>query len=444
MLGFQLSPEQVAIRDKAREFMLKEILPVAWRSDAQNETPLPLLRKAWEQGIMNADIPAEYGGQGRGLVDNVLITEELAAGCAGLATSIFDNSLGMEPLRLCANPALKAKIFPRLVREPTFICFATSEPTMGSDVAGIRCRATPDGDDYVLNGTKYWITNGGVADYMSVFATVDPALRHEGICAFLVEKEWPGVSIGRRIPKLGQRGSETVGHPARDNVRVPRENVLAPPGEGVRARHEDLRPDPAGDRRLCRGGGPLGDGVRHRLRPAAAGLRDRASGSSRPSSTRSQTCSRRSKRPACWSGKRHGRRTRGSGPDGLRPRSQSSTASEVAVEIADEALQIFGGYGYTRLFPIEKILRDCRLFRIYEGTSEIQRQILAGHAMKAYRPVMPPLEELPIGTPGEAEGPEAGGKAWRCRMCGHVHYGDEPPEECPYCFYPKTAFKPVG
>ena len=112
MLGFQLSPEQVAIRDRARAFMLKEILPVAWRSDAQNETPLPLLRKAWEQGIMNADIPAEYGGQGRGLVDNVLITEELAAGCAGLATSIFDNSLGMEPLRLCGNPALKAKILP--------------------------------------------------------------------------------------------------------------------------------------------------------------------------------------------------------------------------------------------------------------------------------------------------------------------------------------------
>jgi len=133
---------------------------------------------------------------------------------------------------------------------------------------------------------------------------------------------------------------------------------------------------------------------------------------------------------------------------GLDPTIAASVAklysSEIAFEIANEALQIFGGYGYTRLFPIEKILRDCRLFRIYEGTSEIQRQILAGHAMKAYRPVMPPLDELPVGTPGEAEGPEAGGKAWRCRMCGHVHYGDAPPEECPYCFYPKTAFKPVG
>ncbi len=441
MLGFQLSPEQVAIRDRARAFMLKEILPVAWRSDAQNETPLPLLRKAWEQGIMNADIPAEYGGQGRGLVDNVLITEELAAGCAGLATSIFDNSLGMEPLRLCGNPALKAKIFPRLVREPTFICFATSEPTMGSDVAGIRCRATPDGDDYVLNGTKYWITNGGVADYMSVFATVDPALRHEGICAFLVEKEWAGVTIGRRIPKLGQRGSETVGIRL-DHVRVPRANVLAPPGEGfVLAMKTFGRTRPAiGAFAVGAARSAMEFAIDYARRRQAFGSRIgefQAIQHKIADMVQKVETARLLVWKAAWEA-----------DQGLDPTVAASVAklysSEIAVEIADEALQIFGGYGYTRLFPIEKILRDCRLFRIYEGTSEIQRQILAGHAMKAYRPVMPPLEELPIGTPGEAEGPEAGGKAWRCRMCGHVHYGDAPPEECPYCFYPKTAFKPVG
>jgi acyl-CoA dehydrogenase len=441
MLGFQLSPEQVAIRDRARAFMLKEILPVAWRSDAQNETPLPLLRKAWEQGIMNADIPAEYGGQGRGLVDNVLITEELAAGCAGLATSIFDNSLGMEPLRLCGNPALKAKIFPRLVREPRFICFATSEPTMGSDVAGIRCSATPDGDDYVLNGTKYWITNGGVADYISVFATVDPALRHEGICAFLVEKEWAGVTIGRRIPKLGQRGSETVGIRL-DHVRVPRANVLAPPGEGfVLAMKAFGRTRPAiGAFAVGAARSAMEFAIDYARRRQAFGSRIgefQAIQHKIADMVQKVETARLLVWKAAWEA-----------DQGLDPTIAASVAklysSEIAFEIANEALQIFGGYGYTRLFPIEKILRDCRLFRIYEGTSEIQRQILAGHAMKAYRPVMPPLEELPVGTPGEAEGPEAGGKAWRCRMCGHVHYGDAPPEECPYCFYPKTAFKPVG
>jgi acyl-CoA dehydrogenase len=441
MLGFELSPEQIALRDKARAFMLKEILPVAWRSDAHDDTPLPLLRKAWEQGLMNADIPAEYGGQGRGLVDNVLMTEEFAAGCAGLATSLFDNSLGMEPLRLCGNHALKAKIFPRIAREMKFICFATSEPTMGSDVAGVRCRATPDGDGYVLNGTKYWITNGGIADYMSVFATVDPVRRHDGICAFLVEKEWKGVSVGRRIPKLGQRGSETVGIRL-DNVRVPREHVLAPPGEGfVLAMKTFARTRPAiGAFAVGAARSAMEFAVDYARRRQAFGshigqfqvIQHKIADMFQKVETARLLVWR-----AAWEA-----------DQGLDPVVAASVAklysSEVAVEIANEALQIFGGYGYTRLFPIEKILRDCRLFRIYEGTSEIQRQILAGHAMKTYRPAMPSLDDLPIGLPDETERLAVGGKAWRCRMCGHVHYGDDPPQECPYCFYPKTAFKAVG
>ncbi|TFG42754.1 MAG: acyl-CoA dehydrogenase, partial [Syntrophobacterales bacterium] len=211
MLGFQLTPEQIEIQKSAREFALKEILPVAWHYDAVDDTPMPVLRKAWEKGIMNCDIPRQYGGKGYGLLENVLITEELAAACAGLATSIFDNSLGMEPLRLSTNDALKQKYFPLIANNFKLISFATSEPTLGSDVAGIRCLARRDGDDYILNGTKYWVTNGGIADYLSVFATADPEAKHDGICAFVVEKSWEGVSVGRRIPKLGQRGSNTVG-----------------------------------------------------------------------------------------------------------------------------------------------------------------------------------------------------------------------------------------
>jgi acyl-CoA dehydrogenase len=118
-------------------------------------------------------------------------------------------------------------------------------------------------------------------------------------------------------------------------------------------------------------------------------------------------------------------------------------ATEIALEVANEALQIFAGYGYTKMFPIEKILRDCRLFRIYEGTSEVQRLILSGYALNAYQPVMPPLEDLPIHLDRDPVNREPGAIAWRCRVCGHVHYGDEPPEECPYCFFPKSAFKEV-
>jgi acyl-CoA dehydrogenase len=440
MLGFHLSPEQEALRAKAREFMLKEILPVAWRADTLEETPLPLLRKAWEQGIMNADIPAEYGGQGRGLVDNVLITEELAAGCAGLATTLFDNSLGMEPLRLCGNRGLKERIFRELVREPKFICFATSEPTMGSDVAGIRCRATPDGDGYVLNGTKYWITNGGLADYMSVFATVDPARRHEGICAFLVERGWEGVSIGRRMPKLGQRGSDTVGIRLKD-VRVPRENIMAPPGEGfMLAMKTFARTRPAiGAFAVGAARSAMEFAIDYAKRRQAFGSRI-AEFQAIQHKIADMLLKVETARLLVW-------KAAWEADQGLDPTVPASISklysSEIAVEVANEALQVFGGYGYTRLFPVEKILRDSRLFRIYEGTSEVQRQILSGYAFKTYRPTMPPLEDLPLGPVDPAAAGPAG-KAWRCRICGHVHYGDEPPDECPYCFYPKTAFKAVG
>ena len=120
-------------------------------------------------------------------------------------------------------------------------------------------------------------------------------------------------------------------------------------------------------------------------------------------------------------------------------------ATEAALEVANEALQVFGGYGYTKMFPIEKLLRDARLFRIYEGTSEVQRYIVSGYAMNVYQPVMPPLEDLPIHRekdPMEFEDKE-GTPSWRCRICGYVHYGDEPPDECPYCFLPQSAFKKV-
>ena len=200
MLNFNLSKKQLDIQKKTREFALKEILPVAWYYDEKDEIPLTVLKKAYDQGLMNNDIPKKYGGNGYGILEGAIMTEEIAAACPGLATSLFDNSLGAEPLILCANEALKKRYLSKLLKEFKLICFATSEPGMGSDVAGLRCEAKKDGNDYRLNGTKYWITNGGVADYFSVFATEDPKSGHEGICAFIVEKSWEGVTIGRPYP----------------------------------------------------------------------------------------------------------------------------------------------------------------------------------------------------------------------------------------------------
>ena len=443
MLNFQLSPQQLKLQKKAREFALKEILPVAWYYDEIDETPVKVLKKAHAAGLINGDIPKKYGGKGWGLIESVILTEELAAACPGLATTIFDNSLGMEPLVLSKNEPLKKKYFAKILKEFKLICFATSEPTMGSDVAGIRCKAERDGDDYILNGTKYWITNGGISDYMSVFATVDPDSQHEGVCAFLVERDWEGVSIGRKIPKMGQRGSNTTGINFKD-VRVPKENILAPPGEGfMLAMQTFSRTRPAiGAFAVGTARSAMEYAIDYANKRRAFGTRIanfQAIQHKIAEMYQKVETSRLLVWKAAWEA-----------DQGMDPTITASIAkfysTEACLEVANEALQIFAGYGYTKMFPIEKLLRDARLFRIYEGTSEVQRYIVSGYVMNVYQPIMPPLEDLPIHRamdPTELEGKE-GKTAWRCRICGYVHYGETPPEECPYCFFPESAFKEVS
>jgi acyl-CoA dehydrogenase len=440
MLDFRLTPEQEALRQKARRFALTEVLPVAAYYDEIDATPLPVIRKAYDAGLINLEIPKQYGGQGLGLLEATLVVEEMAAACAGLATSLFDNSLGMEPLLLSDNEAARQKYLPKIAGDFKLICFATSEPTMGSDVSSIRCQAVQEQDAYVLNGTKYWITNGGIADYASVFATVDPKSKHAGICAFLVEMAWPGVTVGRPIPKMGQRCSNTVGIHF-DNVRVPKENLLAPPGKGfVLAMQTFARTRPTIG---AFGVGAARSAMEHAIDYAK---KRRAFGAAISSFQAIQFKLAdmyqkvETARLLTW-------RSAWESDQGRDANISASVAkmyaTEAALEVANEALQVFAGYGYTKMFPIEKILRDVRLLRIYEGTSEVQRLIVSGYLLGAYQPVMPALEDLPIHRTVDPLGAGAGQKAWRCRMCGHVHYGDEAPETCPYCFFPKTAFKEV-
>lgn len=445
MLNFQLSQQQQQVQQKAREFAVNRVLPIAAYYDQRDETPVDILREAFDAGISTGDIPEAYGGRGQGMVEGCLVTEEIAAACPGIATSLFDNSLGLEPLILCGNEEAKQKYLPAFTQSFNLISFATSEPTMGSDVSGIRCLAKEDGDDYILNGTKYWVTNGGIADYFTIFATVDPEKKHEGICAFIVEKQFEGVQTGLAIPKLGQRNSNTAAVHF-NNVRVPKKNMLAAPGEGFGlAMRTFSRTRPS-----------IGSFAVGAARSAMEFAIDyakkrRAFGSKLANFQAIQfkiaemyqkiEASRLLVLKAAWEA-----------DNGMDPTISASVAkfyaTESAVQVASEALQIFGGYGYTRLFPVEKLLRDVRVYPIYEGTSEIQRMIVAGHALNTYEPVMPPLDNLPLHRdrhPDDAgiEGqPET--NAWRCRMCGHVHYGQEPPEQCPYCFFPASAFVQVA
>ena len=445
MLQFELTPQQKELQTKVREFAIKEILPAVWYYDEKGEIPLFLLQKVFEAGFMNTDIPKKYGGKEFGLIENVILTEEISAVCPGMATSIFDNSLGMVPIYLCENEKLREKYLPLIVREFKRICFATSEPTMGSDVAGMRCLAEKKGNDYILNGTKYWITNAGVSDYMTIFATIDPAKQHEGICAFLVEKNWEGVSVGKTIPKLGQRCSNTAGLNFK-NVIVPEENIIAQPGKGfVLAMNTFSRTRPSI--------GAFAVGAARSAMEYAFDYdkKEKVFSTELPTLEASQfkiaemyqkvETSRLLVWKAAWEA-----------DQGMDPSISASIAkfyaTETALEVVNDALQIFGGYGYTKMFPIEKLLRDIRLFSIYEGTSEVQRLIVSGHVLNNYKSAMPPLEDLPMIRGLDLNEPSAKKvTAWRCRMCGHIHYGAEPPDECPYCFFPKTAFKkvwPVG
>ncbi|MBW2623372.1 MAG: acyl-CoA dehydrogenase family protein, partial [Deltaproteobacteria bacterium] len=420
MLDFTLSQEQLDLQQKARSFALKHVLPVAWSFDEKDEAPVFVLENAFQHGLMNGNIPREYGGQGLGLVEGVIVTEEFAAACPGIATSLFDNSLGMEPVILSDNEPLKQKYLSEIAEKFKLICFATSEPTMGSDVAGIRMLAKEDNGDYILNGTKYWITNGGLADYISVFATTDPNARHGGICAFLVEKDWPGVKVGQRIPKMGLRPSNTVGLKF-ENVRVPEENVLAPPGQGfVLAMKTFSRTRPA------IGAFAVG-AARSAMEYAIDYVKNRRAFGSKIANFQAiqfkiaemfqkVETSRLLTWKAAWEA-----------DNGMDSTVSASIAkfysSETALEVANQSLQVFGGFGFSKMMPIEKLLRDIRVFSIYEGTSEIQRIIVSGHALDAYQPVMPPLEDLPMLRGLENERDLNDTTAWRCRMCGYIHYG---------------------
>lgn len=437
-MDFNLTKEQLELQKRVRAFAIKELLPSVWYYDQRNELPRSIIDKALDAGIMNTDIPKEYGGLGYGRMESAIITEELSAVASALATTFFGNSLGMEPLLLSSNEAMKQKYLPKILNERKIICFAISEPMAGSDVGSIRLQAKQDGDDFILNGTKYWVTNSGVSDYMIVFATEDTNKKHKGICAFLVETSWEGIRVGKHIPKMGQRISNTCGVNFK-NVRVPKDHLLAAPGEGFALAMKTFSRTRAIISAFAVGA------ARSAMEYAIDYVKKRrAFGTTISSFEMIQAkiaemyqkveTSRLLAYKAAWEAD--------SGVDSTVNASLAKFYStESAFEVASDAMQLAGGYGYTKYFPFEELLRDIRLFMIYEGTSEVQRLVVAAHALNNYEAAMPRLEDLPIIRDFDplVEGEEH--KVWRCRICGYVHDGEKAPEECPMCFFPSTAFK---
>lgn len=387
-MDFMLTEEQKALQKKAREFAIREVLPVARKYDESEEFPLPVIKKAWEEGLLNLGIPKEYGGPGFGLVNSCIVVEEISSACPGIATSVFDNNLGAEPIIIGGNQEQKQRILTELVNEFKLIAFATSEPTMGSDVAGMKCLAEKDGDDYILNGNKFWITNGGFADYITVFATVDPEKKHKGIAAFIVDTKSEGVKLGKHIPKLGQRSSNTVSVGLK-NVRIPKENILARPGRGfVLGMQTFAHTRPAI--------GAFAVGCARSAMEYSIDYAQKRETFGRPIGNyqviqekianmyKDIEAARLLTYKAAWEADQ--------GMDNnLSSSIAKAFASDVAMNVTTEAVQIFGGYGYLRTYPVEKLFRDAKLYQIYEGTSEIQRIVISKFVMKRYEHAMPYL-----------------------------------------------------
>ena len=374
MIDFSLSEEQTALVETARRFTRERIIPVAAEADRESRFPMAVFKDAWEIGLVNTCCPAEYGGTGMGEVENALLTEELAYGCTGIQTSITANVLALTPIKLAGTEEQKKKYFGILTSEPVMASYATSEPDAGSDVAGLKTRFEKHGEDYVLNGQKCWITNASYASFYVIFATSSPEKRHKGIAAFIVDRDTPGLKVGKKEDKLGQRASDTA-QIFLEDVKVPRENLLAPEGHGFKLAMETFnqtRPD------IAAGATGL---MRRALDECVAYAKERktfgtpianhqlvqwmiAEMAIRAEATRLLYLK------AAWNL-----------DNGVRDPIVSSFAkgfgADAAMATAVDAVQVFGGNGYVKEYPVEKLMRDAKVLQIYEGTSQIQRIVIA-------------------------------------------------------------------
>ncbi|MBS7267509.1 MAG: acyl-CoA dehydrogenase family protein [Candidatus Freyarchaeota archaeon] len=386
MVDFELSEEQIALREKARKFALEEIIPVSSKYDKSGEFPLPIYKKAFKAGLMNLGIPKQYGGQGYGSFESVLVVEEIAAADPGIATSMYANDLGAEPIILAGTEEQKRRFLTPLTKELKFISFATSEPGMGSDVAGIKATYERQGDEYILNGNKFWITNGNFASYYVIFARLKGTKRHEGLSAFVVPRESEGLSTGKPLDKLGHRASDT-GAVILKNVRVPAENRLGEEGVGfLLAMGTFMRTRPAI--------GAFATGLaRSAMEYAINYAKQREAFEHKISSFQAiqhmvadMYARIEAMRLLTW--KAAWLVDRGDRDANTAASVAKLVGSEDAMKIAIDALQVYGGRGYLENYRIAKLFRDAKLFQIYEGTSQIQRYVISRYLFKEYEPIM--------------------------------------------------------
>ncbi|KAK0409071.1 hypothetical protein QR680_004325 [Steinernema hermaphroditum] len=376
-LNFEFNDEQKALQEAVRKFVKEEVVPVAAEYDRTGKYPWEVLKKAHANGLMNVDIPTEYGGLDLDMVSNAIISEAFGYGCTGIGTAILTNDLASTPLVIAASDDIKKRFLTRLIEEPIMASYAVTEPGAGSDVAGIRTKAEKKGDEWVINGSKMWITNGGVSSWFFVLARTDPdpkAPAGKAFTAFVVDGDTPGLSRGKKEINMGQRASDTRGLTFEDVV-VPSANVIGAVGEGFKVAmktFDKTRPlvaamatglagrclDEAAKYSLERKtfGTPIANhqGVSFMLADMAINLE-----LSRHIVYRA-AYEAEMKRPGAYYAS-----------------IAKCFAADTANQAAANAVQIFGGNGFNTEYPVEKLMRDAKIFQIYEGTSQVQRLVIS-------------------------------------------------------------------
>ncbi len=374
MISFSLTEEQQALQEMAREFAEKEMKPNAAKYDKGDEFSEDVMKKAFEVGFLTCKVPEEYGGLGMNDLDTVIISEELAAGCAGMYTTMMVNALAYTPIILFGSDEQKKKFLTPQTEKMSFSSFCLTEREAGSDAGSMKTRAKKVGKEYIINGSKCFISNGGIASLYVVFANSNPDKGMRGLSAFIVPRETPGVIIGKEEDKMGQRASNTVELTFED-VKIPEENLLGKEGIGfiIAMRTLDKTRAPVG---------AAGVGVARAALDYAIEYSKKRRQFGKPIALFQNTSFKiaqmameiNAARPLVW----HAAWLLDEGmPCGKESAMAKAYGSDVAMRVTTECVQILGGYGYMKDYPVEKLMRDAKLLQIYEGTNEIQRLVIS-------------------------------------------------------------------
>jgi acyl-CoA dehydrogenase len=398
VVDLTLTDEQKDLRDLAHSFAEKDIRKVAWDYDKDGTWPQEIIEKAWEIGLMNTHVAEEYGGPGLDYLSGCLIEEEMGWGCSGIGTSLMANGLASAPVGLGGSEEVKKKYLGMLTEAPTLASFCLTEPDAGSDVSGMKTTATKKGDKYVINGSKCFITNGGYADWFTVYAKTDKDAGHRGISAFVVPKD-DTVTVDKKEDKLGQRASNTATITFNE-TEIPAENLLGDENHGFKLAMTTLD-------RTRPGVAAMAVGIaRAALEFASDYSKERvqfgvpiAMHQAVAFMIADMATKVEAARLLVWQSAvllDQGHRNT------LAASHAKRFAADSAMEVTTDAVQVYGGYGFIKEYPVEKLMRDAKIMQLYEGTSQIQRLVIA--------------KELLMGRQADEETPEA--KAAKAKQNG--------------------------